>query len=179
MHEDLLSGLHVRAIDEGLPGGQGYERHRAGLAQRQRGRLGGDVVLVDRDVLRERADPQVAGASEDLVAGLEVAHGRADLRHDAGHLVAEHERALIPQQPLELTVADHRVQRVDARGAHLDEHVTGADVGLGYIGGAKTVLAVALDDESLRDRPELGGLPTLHFTLYRGESRHEAPTGPA
>jgi hypothetical protein len=41
--------------------------------QGERGRLGGDVVLVDRDVLREGPDPQIAWASEDLVAYVEVA----------------------------------------------------------------------------------------------------------
>ena len=48
---------------------------------------------------------------------------------------------------LELAVADHLVQRVDASGAHLDQHVTLADLRLGYVGGAQSVLAVLLDDE--------------------------------
>jgi hypothetical protein len=61
--------------------------------------------------------------------------------------VAEHERAPVFQEPLELAVADHRVQRVDARGTHLDQHVTIADLGLGYIGSTESVLAISLDDE--------------------------------
>jgi hypothetical protein len=36
------------------------------------------------------------------------------------------------------------VQRVDAGGAHLDQHVTVADLGLGYVGGAESVVAVVL-----------------------------------
>ena len=101
---------------------------------------------------REGPDPQVAGASVDLVADLEVAHGGADPGHHAGDVVAEHERGPVLQQPLELAVADHRVQRVDAGGAHLDQHVTVADLGLGDVGGAQSVLAVVLDDECLHDR---------------------------
>ena len=119
--------------------------------QGERGWLGGDVVLVDRDVLREGPDPQVAGASVDLVADLEVAYGRADPGHHAGDVVAEHERGPVLQQPLELAVADHLVQRVDAGGADLDQHVTVADLGLGDVGGAQSVLAVLLDDECLHD----------------------------
>jgi hypothetical protein len=120
--------------------------------QGERGWLGGDVVLVDREVLREGPDPQVAGASVDLVADLEVAYGRTDPGHHAGDVVAEHERRLVLQEPLELAVADHLVQRVDAGGAHLDQHVTLADLGLGYFGGADSVRAVVLDDECLHDR---------------------------
>ena len=120
--------------------------------QGERGRLGRDVVLVDRDVLREGPDPQVAGAGVDLVADLEVAYGGADPGHHAGDVVAEHERGPVLQEPLELAVADHLVQRVDAGGAHLDQHVTVADLGLGYVGGAESVLAVVLDDERLHGR---------------------------
>ena len=156
MDEDLLAGLDVGAVDEGLPGGQRHQRHRGRLVQGERGRLGRDVVLVDRDVLREGPDPQVAGASVDLVADLEVAYGGADPGHHAGDVVAEHERGLVLQEPLELAVADHRVQRVDAGGAHLDQHVTVADLGLGYVGGAESVLAVVLDDECLHDRSPRG-----------------------
>jgi hypothetical protein len=43
--------------------------------QGQRGRLQGDVVLIDRDEARERSDPQVARASVDLVAHPQVTHG--------------------------------------------------------------------------------------------------------
>jgi hypothetical protein len=71
--------------------------------------LGGDVVLVDRDVLREGPDAQVAGAGVDLVAYLEVAYGGADAGNRAGDVVAEHERGPVLQEPLELAVADHLV----------------------------------------------------------------------
>ena len=124
--------------------------------QGERGWLGGDVVAVDRDVLREGPDPQVAGAGVDLVAYPEVAYGRADPGHHTGDVVAEHERGLVLQEPLELAVADHLVQRVDAGGAHLDQRVTVADLGLGYVGGAESVLAVPLDDECLHDRSPRG-----------------------
>src|SRR5205814_1450729 len=84
---------------------------------------------------------------------------RADPGHHAGDVVAEHERGLVLQEPVELAVADHLVQRVDAGGAHLDQHVTVADLGLGYVGGAESVLAVPLDDECLHDRSPRGTLP--------------------
>src|SRR3954453_5115219 len=127
--------------------------------QGERGWLGRDVVLVDRDVLREGPDPQVAGASVDLVAYLEVAYGRADPGHRAGAVVPEHERGPVLQEALELAVADHLVQRVDAGGAHLDQHVAVADLGLGYVGDAESVPAVVLDDECLHELAPGGSLP--------------------
>src|SRR5215218_4307094 len=110
-------------------------------------------MLVDRDVLGEGPDPQVAGAGVDLVGYLEVAYDGADPGHHAGDVVAEHERGPVLQEPLELAVADHLVQRVDAGGTDLDQHVTVADLGLGYVGGGESVLAVVLDDECLHGRP--------------------------
>src|SRR3954447_3695925 len=49
------------------------------------------------------------GASVDLVTHLEVASGRAGPGHRAGDIVAEHERGLVLQEPLERAVADHLV----------------------------------------------------------------------
>jgi hypothetical protein len=120
--------------------------------QSERGWLARDVVLVDGDVVGEGPDPQVAGTGVDLIAYLEVAYGGADPGHHAGNVVAEHERGPVLQELLELPVADHLVQRVDAGGAHLDQHVILADLRLGYLGGAQSVLAVLLDDECLHDR---------------------------
>ena len=119
----------------------------------------GDVVLVDRDVLREGPDPQVAGAGVDLIAYPEVGYRGPDPSHHAGNVVAEHERGPVPQELLELAVADHLVQRVDAGGAHLDQHVTVTDLRLGHLGGAQPVLAVLLHDECLHDRSPLRGTP--------------------
>ena len=147
--EDLLPGLDLGEVDQGLPGGQRDQRDGCGLVQSERGRLEGDVVLVDGDVLGEGPDAQVAGSGVDLVADLEVRDVGPDLGHDAGDVVAEHERRLVLQELLELAVADHLVQRVDAGRAHPDQDVTAADVGLGYVGGAEAVLAVLLDDECL------------------------------
>jgi hypothetical protein len=98
--------------------------------------FGREVVLVDRDVLREGPDPQVAGPGVDLVPYLEVAYEGADPGHHAGDVVAEHERCPVLQELFELAVADHLVERVDAGGAHLDQHVIVTDLGLTYVGGA-------------------------------------------
>ena len=149
--EHLLTGLQVCAVDEDLPGGQGDQRYGGGFLECERVRLGRDVVLVDRDEFGERADPEVARTGVDLVTDLEVAHVGADLGDHAGHVVAEHEGRLALDQPLELAVAGHLVQRVDARGAHPDEDVASSDGRLGHVGGARTVLAVLLDDECLHD----------------------------
>jgi hypothetical protein len=88
--------------------------------------------------------------------------------------VAEHERGPVFQEPLELPVADHLVQRVDASGAHLDQHVTVADLRLGYIGGVEPVLAVMLDDECLHDRPPRRVIASLSH-VEEGRQRRTTP----
>jgi hypothetical protein len=117
--------------------------------QRKRGRLEGHIVLIDRDVLGEGSDPQIAGARIHLVADSEVTDGRTDLGHHTGDIVANHEGGLVLQQLLELTVADHLVQWVDAGRAHPDEDVIAANLRFGNLRGAETILAVPRDDECL------------------------------
>ena len=120
-------GLDVGDVDQGLPRGQRHQRHGGGLLERQRGRLEGDVVSVDGDVLGEGADAQVARSGVDLVADLEAADVGADLGDDAGEVVAEDERPLVLDELLELAVADHLVQRVDAGRPDVDQDVAGPD----------------------------------------------------
>ncbi|MGX1267761.1 hypothetical protein RKD18_000955 [Streptomyces phaeoluteigriseus] len=136
-------------VDEDLPGGQGHQWHRARLFEGEGGGLRRDVVHVDRDELREVSDPQVARTGVDLVADVETAHGGADLRHDTGHVVPEHERTPVLQKLLELPVADHLVQRVDTGGAHPDQDVAVPEGGFGHLCHTCAVLAVLLDDECL------------------------------
>ena len=112
-----------------------------------------DVVLVDRDVLGEGPDAQIARARVDLVADGEVTDVRADLGHHSGDVVAEHEGLLVLQKLLELTVADHLVQWIDAGRNDSHQDVGVADLRLGYVGGAQAVLAVLRDDECLHGCP--------------------------
>jgi hypothetical protein len=63
--------------------------------------------------------------------------------------VSEHERCLVLQEKLELAVAYHPVQRVDAGSTHSNEYVTGPDGGVRRVCGAQAILAVFPDDEGL------------------------------
>jgi hypothetical protein len=105
--------------------------------------------MVDGDVLREGPDAQVAGSGIDLVADLVVPHAGPDPRHDTRDVVPQHERRPVLQEPLELAVADHPVQRVDAGGTHPDQDVTGPDGGIWHLDGAEAAFAIFLDDECL------------------------------
>ena len=78
--EDLLAGLDVGHVDQGLPRGQRHERYGAGFVERQRPRLEGHVVGIDGDELGEGPDPQVTRAGVHLVAHREA----ADARHPPG-----------------------------------------------------------------------------------------------
>jgi hypothetical protein len=95
----------------------------------------------------EGSDPQIARAGVDLVTDLVMPHIGANLRHDPREVVSEHERCLVLQEQFELAVADHLVERVDARSTHPDEHVLRPDGRPGHVGGAETARAVLLHDE--------------------------------
>jgi len=96
-------------IDE--PRGKGHRRHRRGLCEGQTGGLEGDVGPVDGDRFREGAGAQITRTRVDLVPDREVANVRPDLGDHPRRVVPEDEGPLVPQQPLELAVAEHRVQR--------------------------------------------------------------------
>lgn len=76
--------------------------------------------MVDGDVLRECPNAQVAGSGVDLVARFVVADVGPDPRDDPREVVSEHERRLVLQESLELAVAYHLVQRVNAGRTHTD-----------------------------------------------------------
>jgi hypothetical protein len=121
--------------------------------QRERCGLGCDVVLVDRDVFGEGPDAQVTGPCVYLVADFEVADTRTDLGHHSGDVVADHEGSLVLQELLELTIANHLVQRVDAGCTHSHQDVIVANFGFGYVRGPKAVLTVPSYDDCLHVCP--------------------------
>jgi hypothetical protein len=135
LHEHLLTGLHVRPLDQRLPGGQRHQRQRGGLDHRQRGRFDRQVVLVDRDQLRERADAVGAGPRIYLITRRESSHGAAYLKDHTGQVVAEDERGLVRQHQLELAVLDLDVEHVHPRCVDLDEDVTITDHRVGHLTG--------------------------------------------
>ncbi len=126
VHQHLLSGLHVRAVDEALPGGDHDQRQRRGLAHRQVGRLARQQVGVDRGVLRERAlqAGHAAGQAVDLVADAKALDAGADGAHDAGQVHAEDGRQRMAGMRRGAG-ADLGVERVDAAGGDLDQHLAG------------------------------------------------------
>src|SRR5687767_5123899 len=109
--------------------------------------------MIDRDVFREGADTQIAGSCVNLVIDLVVTHLGPEPRHNAGDVVPEHERRLVFQEPLELAVAYHLVQRVDAGCIDPHQDVTWPDGGIWDLSGAEAVLAIFGDDECLHNGP--------------------------
>ena len=91
--QDLLAGLDVGDVDQGLPRGQRHERYGAGFFERQRPRLEGHVVGIDGDELGEGPDPQVTRAGVHLVAHREAAHVGTHLGDHPGDVVTQDERA--------------------------------------------------------------------------------------
>jgi hypothetical protein len=92
-------------------------------------------------------DTPVTGTGVDLVADLVIPHVGPDPHHDTRDVVSEHERQLVLQEQLELAVAYHLVQRVDAGGTNPHQDVTRSDGGIRHLGAAEAVFAIFLADE--------------------------------
>ena len=103
---------------------------------------------MDSGQLSEGADVVRARPGVDLIAGRERPHCRAHPYDPARHVVTEHERHAVGQDPLELAVPDLGVEKVDARRPHLHQDVMLTDTGLGHLPHLQAVLAaVAADHE--------------------------------
>ena len=100
--------------------------------------LGSDVALVDGEVFGEGADAVLPGFGVHLVAGRESAHPRTGLNHDAGQVVAQHDRSL-SAGAVSVAVADLQIQWVHAGGVDLHEDVVVAQGGLGSFNGGDVV----------------------------------------
>ena len=67
---------------------------------------------------------------------------------DAGEVVPKDERGLVGEDELELSVADLRIEQVDAGGVDVDEHVVVANRGFQSVAGLHRPL-VLLDQVRL------------------------------
>ena len=70
VHQHLLPGAHVRAVDQPFPGRDDDQRQRRGLAHRQVGGLSRQQVGIDRGIFGQRSlqAADAAGHAVDLVA---------------------------------------------------------------------------------------------------------------
>jgi len=91
--------LNVGLLDQRLPRGERDQWQGGGFGHVESLGLGGDVALVDGEVFGEGADAVLSGFGVHLVAGRESAHPRTGLNHDAGQVVAQHDRKLVARIP--------------------------------------------------------------------------------
>ncbi len=162
MDEDLLGWPHVCLLDERLPRSERDQRYRCRLLHAQARGLECEIFLLDRDPFRERPDAKVDRTGVDLVARLEALNRGTDADDHAGKVVSQDEREAVGQQPLELAGGELGVERVDACGANLDEHVARLDRRLGHVGRSHRPSAVLLDDVRLhRIRASAGPWPDV------------------
>ena len=87
LHQDGLSRLHRRVIDESLQRGQAGQRQRSGDGVGDRRRLGGQVGRGYGDEIGRGAVAVELDQSIDLVAGHDVRDAVGDRGNHAGHLV--------------------------------------------------------------------------------------------
>ena len=147
-----LTRLQIGPFDQGLPRGQSDEGEGGRLFHGEPGRLERDVVLLDRDQLGEGADSMLVRAGVDLVSGLEAADCGADPDDESGQIIAQDHGQVIRQDGLDLAVPDFGVQRIDARGVDLNQHVVIPQLRVRHLDGVNVVVAaVAIDRECLHD----------------------------
>ncbi len=84
--QHLLPGLHLAGITNRLQCGEGRDRHRCGLVEREVVRLGRNLVGLGTGVLGEGA----LGDAEHRVAGMHRCHCRADRFHTTSDFTTAH-----------------------------------------------------------------------------------------
>lgn len=146
MDQHPLPLLHIRRIDQGLPGGERRQRDGRGLNVIEVGGFAGERAGRSGHVLGGRAVPvRVGEHAEDLVTGLEEGHADTDGDDLAGDVPAEDERRRGQEQSGAATVTP--VGGVEGGGAHAHQNL--ARTGLRnralhlgqHLGAAERVLA--------------------------------------
>ena len=123
VHQDVLPGLELRVLMQGLPCGERAQRDGRGSDVIDGGGLGCEVGGGGRDESGGRAGAVEPDQAVDLVAGLPAGNVRACRGDYAGQVVAGDGRPLL--RPGELVGGD-------GGGADLDEQFAGPGIGHGY-----------------------------------------------
>src|SRR5262249_52675744 len=135
--------------------------------------------------LREGAQTILAKSREDRVTDLEARDARAGTFDDPTHVAAEDEREPVLHERLHAAIPDLEIDRVHARGAHIDEEIARLWLWLPHVAQRENLRAtIVIDRERLHDaqsnvsrsettppRP----LAARHATCYSRGSR--SPTG--
>ena len=109
---------------EGAQGGAAGQGQSTRLFPAEALRLGGDRVDGDRDLLSECAASEyvLAGVGDDLIADGEFRGVETESDDDSGNIPAGGDWELGRHDRIEVTADELPVDRIDSRGADLDEH---------------------------------------------------------
>ena len=126
--QDALPGAQAGGVVQRLPGGQGREWQRPGLDVVNGVRLAGERAGGAGDVLRVRAMAERVGQhAEYLIARLEQGHPETGRLDGPGYVPAQDERRRAEEDRVRPVTP---VGRVHARGAHPDQDLRQARLGL-------------------------------------------------
>ena len=103
--------------------GQADQRSRGHLLHREGDRVEGQILFVDPDNLRERADPVLVGTHIDFVADLEALEAGPDPDHDPGQIVVQNHGEPERQGPSEFSVPDVRIEHINAGRTDPDQNL--------------------------------------------------------
>jgi len=130
LHQHLLAGRYMRAVDQPFPRGDEDQRERSRLARAEIGRLAGQQVRINSREAGERARmaADAAGHAVDRVAATKLGDAVADRLDSARQVQAQDGRHGVPRMRggsgLNL-----EIQRIDGAREDADEHLTGAGFG--------------------------------------------------
>jgi hypothetical protein len=121
-----LAGLQPAVVEQGLPGGEGGQRHRRRLEVADGGGLGGEIARFDGDILGGGAIAVPVGEAVDLVAHGQAAGPIAEGDDHARDLVAGDHRSAVPTQAVGPGRWPAQLGWGEAGRADLEEHVANA-----------------------------------------------------
>src|SRR5688500_7337363 len=91
MDQNFLAWLHLRGLNQHLPGCEGDQGHSGRLLHGEIPRLHCQRTFADRDEFRECADAILVRAPIDFIAWLESTNARSYADYGPRHVVAENQ----------------------------------------------------------------------------------------
>ncbi len=166
VHQQHVAGADVQPV-EGALRGQAGQRQPPGLRPVQAAGLAGHRRRGHGDVLRERPGVHavLAGVGHHLVPDRELGGVRAGRDDHPGHVPAGDDREHGVHHPVEPAGHHLPVHRVHPGGPDLDQHLPGADLGVGDLAVAQPGV--------------VGGEGVVRYRAHAGTSWWAAgPVGP-
>src|ERR1700744_4581105 len=176
MYQHLLTALHLGAIDDAFPCGDGDERECSGFPHGERLRFERNQIGIRHDIFGE-GSLQAADAANhavDFIASTKRGDAGADLLYGAGHVETQYCRQRLARVAC-LPGTDLDIQGINAACVDTDEDLSGLGLRTRQIGFGEWPPAM-LNDVSLQDGSPL--TQARYFVGVHFQSRTSGMSSP-